>query len=159
MEYLDERFHVAADAGLSGGPWKAKSLHAAYRKDWYSLMNTIQTGTASQADTARVNGCVKLRRPLRGLLRSPTSERQSLAWWTAIPGSRCCQACAGSWHVELVWCWRERASGYMTRVFEARLLPSLAVKPAGVKCASVPGLNDGCITADASSPVPAAGVL
>ena len=44
----------AVNAGLSGGAWRKPPVYAkCIEKDWYSLMNTIQSGTAAQADAAR----------------------------------------------------------------------------------------------------------
>lgn len=54
MEYLDERFpHPPLMPVYPVARGESRLYMQRIEKDWYSLMNTIQSGTAAQADAAR----------------------------------------------------------------------------------------------------------
>ena len=85
-------------------------------KDWYSLMNTIQTGTASQADTARK----QLREELQAIAPVFTQKPYFLSDEFSLVD---CYLAPLLWRlpvlgVELVGAGAKELKGYMTRVFE-----------------------------------------
>lgn len=102
MEYLDERFpHPPLMPVYPVARGESRLYMQRIEKDWYSLMNTIQTGTASQADTARK----QLREELQAIAPVFTQKPYFLSdefslvdcYWL-----RCCGACrflASSWLV------------------------------------------------------------
>ncbi len=90
MEYLDERFPASAtDACYPVARGESRLYMHRIEKDWYTLMNTIINGSASEADAARK----QLREELLAIApvfgAEPISSAMSSAWSIAIL-LRCC---------------------------------------------------------------------
>lgn len=76
-------------------------------KDWYSLMNTIQTGTAAQADTARKQLREELQAIAPVFTQKPYFLSDEFSLGRLLPGTAAV-ASAGS-RRRAGRCWRERA--------------------------------------------------
>ena len=103
MEYLDAR-------------GESRLYMQRIEKDWYSLMNTIQSGTAAQADAARK----QLREELLAIAPVFTQKPYFLSDEFSLVD---CYLAPLLWRlpvlgVELVGAGAKELKGYMTRVFE-----------------------------------------
>ncbi len=84
-------------------------------KDWYSLMNTIQSGTAAQADAARK----QLREELLAIAPVFTQKPHFLSDEFSLVD---CYLAPLLWRLPVLWCgagwrWRERAQ----RPYDSRI--------------------------------------
>ena len=117
MEYLDERFpHPPLMPVYPVARGESRLYMQRIEKDWYSLMNTIQSGTAAQADAARK----QLREELLAIAPVFTQKPYFLSDEFSLVD---CYLAPLLWRlpvlgVELVGAGAKELKGYMTRVFE-----------------------------------------
>lgn len=116
MEYLDERFpHPPLMPVYPVARGESRLYMQRIEKDWYSLMNTIQSGTAAQADAARKQLREELLAIAPVFTQKPYFLSDEFSWWTATAPLLWRLPVLG---VELVGAGAKELKGYMTRVFE-----------------------------------------
>jgi RNA polymerase-associated protein len=117
MEYLDERFpHPPLMPVYPVARGESRLYMQRIEKDWYSLMNTIQSGTAAQADAARKQLREELLAIAPVFTQKPYFLSDEFSLVDLLPGAAAV-ASAGS-RCGLVGAGAKELKGYMTRVFE-----------------------------------------
>ena len=117
MEYLDERFpHPPLMPVYPVARGESRLYMHRIEKDWYSLMNTVMTGSAAQADAARK----QLREELLAIAPVFTQKPFFLSDEFSIVD---CYLAPLLWRlpvmgIELSGAGAKELKGYMTRVFE-----------------------------------------